>query len=186
MSMIINFKSIINYLMGFVTGEDLIANEVLALRGCRFASFLYHSKTSGEIARHSVMLGVDYAKARRRDVVVLKARLPRLTGVDRIACKELIASLDREGVSPLYTQSGYLHDLGKGLKLGAETGAIYVHGFSRGKTIIEEGIHKTVKSSPKTLAKNRLRKLMKTSRVRQYLLSNIHEARINGKHLELI
>jgi hypothetical protein len=47
------------------------------------------------------------------------------------------------------------------------------------------GERKEVKSSPLTLAKKKVKKNHKLDRFRQFILTNINEARINGKVLIL-
>ena len=65
----------------------------LANTGARFCSLLYTAKGTGEIARHTIALGVNIANAYRRDIAILTAKRPSLSGVALQACDELLASL---------------------------------------------------------------------------------------------
>lgn len=59
----------------------------------------------------------------------------------------------------------------------------YIKGYSVGKEVLQEGTYKKVKSSDKTLAKNKLRKTLKNSRVREFIITpaNFLMARHDGK-----
>ena len=160
----------------------------LANTGARFVSLRYTSKGSGETAIHNVILGVNLARAYRRDLAVLRSKLPKLTGVDAQACGEMIASLAKSlevgiGNNPLYTAKDTFVTIAPGVKLNPEDGQLYVYGFSNGKTVLVPGEHKHVNSSPKTLAKKKLSKGLKTARFRQFAVSELSVAKLEGKQL---
>jgi hypothetical protein len=62
-----------------------------------------------------------------------------------------------------------------------------VRGYSIRKKVIEPGVYKAVKSSPKTVEKNKLRKMLKNPRVREFLVTpeNFVAARANGARIEI-
>jgi len=159
-----------------------------AQTGARFASFTYQAKGTGEVAQHTVALGVSIENAYRRDLALLKAKLPRLAGVEREACEELIASFTESlekgaGNNSNYTCADVYAPVCKGVKVHKETGALHVSGFSIAKNVISPGVHKTVKSSAKTIAKNALRRGMKSGKFRQFAFESLQSARIDGKTL---
>jgi len=59
----------------------------------------------------------------------------------------------------------------------------YVRGYSVRKEVIEKGTYKTVKSAPKTIAKNELRKELKNTKCREFIVKaeNFVMARHDGK-----
>lgn len=156
----------------------------------RFASITYKAKGTGELARHRLLLGVRLERAYKRDLAVMRRHLPRTTGIETMACQEIIDSLSESlavgiGNNSGYTQKGKWENLMPGLRQDVATGAIQVYGFSRGKTVIEPGIYKTVKSSELTIAKNALRKRLKINRFRPFCFEAIQTLRANGNVIEI-
>lgn len=157
-------------------------------KGARFASLLYTAKGSGEVARHVVCLGVSIERAYKRDLALLIALLPTLSGVASEACAELIASLRDSltngiGNNAAYTCKDVYTHLATGIKEHTESGEIHVYGFAIAKTVLAEGKYKSVNSSDKTIAKNKLRKLLKSGNFRQFALSNATAIKADGKVL---
>lgn len=157
-------------------------------KGARFASIVYTAKGTGEVARHTVCLGVSIVRAYKRDLAMLMAKRPTLTGVSVVACDELIASLRDSltngiGNNALYTCKGVYVDLATGIKGHAESGEVYVTGFAIAKTVLQAGVYKSVNSSAKTLAKNVLRKGMKSGNFRQFSLPATTAIKADGKTL---
>jgi len=169
--------------------KDLIESiKSLANTGARFVSLRYTSKGSGETAVHNVLLGVNLVRAYKRDLAILRAKLPKLTGIDAQACGEMIASLAKSlevgiGNNPAYTQKDTYVTIAPGVKLDPENGSLYVYGFSMGKTVLVPGEHKHVNSQPKTLAKKKLGKLLKSTKFRQYAVSELSVAKLDGRKL---
>lgn len=164
--------------------------ESLATCGARFVSLEYTAKGTGEVARHTIALGVSISNAYKRDLVILRNLMPTLKGSDAIACQELMDSLSESltkgiGNNSAYTCKDVYKGICNGVKLHLEKGELHVTGFGIAKTVIEPGVYKTVKSSDKTLAKNALRKRMKSGKFRQFALSELGEIKINGKTIEL-
>ena len=158
----------------------------LAKSGARFASLVYTAKGSGEIARHTVCLGVSIANAYRRDIAILSAKRDSLAGVALVACDELLASLRESltvgiGKNSAYTCAGVYETAG--VKLHVENSELHVYGFTIGKEIIAKGEHKAVNSSAKTIAKNALRRGMKSGKFRQFAISELEAVAMNGKKL---
>ena len=159
-----------------------------ARTGARFASLTYTAKGTGEKARHTVALGVSVERAYKRDVAILEAMRPTLEGVKAQACDELLASLRESltvgiGNNSAYTCADVYAPIARGIKVHKESGAVHVFGFGLQKSVIEKGEYKTVRSSEKTLAKNELRKRLKSGKFRQFVLSEVSEAKMNGKTL---
>ena len=180
-----------------------LLSEITKTSSARFASFTYCAKGTGEVARHTLRLGASVTAAYRKDLTTLENSLcsmqSALSGGEHqwkgasisvaiLACEELIASLKESLEKGVGNNSGYTcadtyTTLAKGVKVHKETGEIYVSGFSRAKVTIEPGTHKSVKSSEKTIAKNKLRKVMLSGKIRQFALPATISAKLNGKEL---
>ena len=154
----------------------------------------YLSKTSGEIAHHLVNVGVSFAKAKEKDIEFLK-NLDVLLLMDmkstkpmlEIARVELLNSLISPDENRSQAQAdAYTHiESIQGVKIHNETGIVYVYAMTVSKEIVTKGTYKTVNSSEKTIAKNELKKLLKSTQYRQFLIPNITAIKANGDTLEL-
>ncbi len=160
----------------------------LAGSGCRLACLTYESKGSGEIARHTIALGVSLENAYRKDLATLEGKRPALEGIKAVACDEMIASLKNSlekgiGENDNYTNKDtYIH-IAPGVKLHEEAGKLHIYGFTVRKETIVEGTFKKVDSNAKTLAKKELQKGLKTSKFRQFAVDSLEVAALQGKRL---
>ena len=155
-------------------------------KSARFVSLLYRAKESGEVARHTILLNVNRTRCLKVDLANLQAKLPTLTGIEAQACDELIASITETlttGSNSQYTKARYYTAEGNGNVQTSINSVCYIRGYSTGKEVITEGTYKKVNSSAKTLAKNKLRKTLKNTRVREFIVTpaNFLMARHDGK-----
>lgn len=154
-------------------------------KSARFVSLLYRAKESGELARHTILLNVNRERCLKVDLETLNRTLPTLSGVDKQACEELIASITKSlnGTQDGYTKAGYFDAQGNGNVQVSVKQVCYVRGYSVKKDVLEAGTFKTVKSAAKTIAKNKLRKMLKNTRCREYIINadNFRLARHEGK-----
>lgn len=156
----------------------------------KFATITYRAKTSGELARYTVIFNVNRTNALKRDLAFLKSHRPSLSGIDAMACDELIASITETletGSNSLYTKKGYYAAEGNGNVQVSIRDKAYVRGYVIRKDVIEKGEYKAVKSAPKTVAKNKLRKKLKNTRIREFIIDteNFVCARTDGKAIIL-
>ncbi len=171
-----------------------LLEQLQKITSAKFVSLTYRSKGTNELARHTILLGVNHEKAYQKDLSKLLTLQPRLDGLKKQACEELILSLKNSlekgiGENDSYTCKGVYENLPcKGLKLHKEKAELHLLGYTVQKTVIEQGEHKEVKSKPLTIAKNELRLLGRLSKIRQFVLNieNIKEVKINGKNLEFV
>jgi hypothetical protein len=168
----------------------ILGNLSHAIEKSQFASFTYTAKGSGEKAKHTVRLGADYVNAYKADIETLRAKRPALSGVALIACDEIIASLSQSlekglGNNDAYTCKDTYTNIGQGLSVHKETGALYVLGSIVNKHVITEGVRKVVKSSEKTLAKKELQRGLRSGKIRRFELGALHSARVNGETLDM-
>lgn len=171
--------------------------EALAeMRGARFASFVYVAKPSGprlteETARHVVILGADTSALYRRDLQTLAEIAPSLSGLEADAA-ELIAESRRVslavgvGFNPAYTAADAYSMTGvQGVKVHNVTGELHVTGLAIRKDVVTAATYRTVKSKPETLARKAVEARLPSARFRQFKLSGVTVAKLNGETIEL-
>ena len=160
----------------------------------RFVGLTYTAKKTGETARFTVLIGIDYLNAIKQSQTELEITLPTLTGVERQACQELLDSfqntLDNAEIgkpNDAYTKKGVYRQITVGLQENLNDGTVEIKGLVQSKKVLVEGIYKSVKSSDLTIAKNKLRSLTRVGKYRTFCvdLDNLHGVRINGNTLEL-
>jgi hypothetical protein len=186
--------------------NDTLTNQILAntlaatvretfKKGGRFIGIVYTNE-NGETARHNLLTGVNLTSLYKSDLRTLLTLRPTLTGIDAVACDELIVSvrnsLDKGiGNNDNYTLKGYYEPVteNKEVSLHTENGVthLYLRGYVIKKTVIKEGEYKVVKSSEKTLAKKKIEKTLKRSKIRTFKinLASLKSVRLNGMTVEL-
>lgn len=161
--------------------------------GCKFVSFLYQSKGTGEVAKYQINFGIDYHAARKADREALVAYNP-VDEVEAAAKEKMIKSLTEtieEGVSSSYTQKDTYESIDKGMKQHKESGELYISGFIHSKEQVEPPTNpkKKPNSSAATLAKRKIEKELdfKSTRFRTFILNpeNIGGIRVCGDVIEL-
>jgi hypothetical protein len=154
-------------------------------KAARFVGLTYRAKETGELARHTILLNAKRNSMLKHDVATLTALRPSLTGLDLQACDELIASMNKSlnGTQDAYTKAGYYDGQGNGNVQVSVKAVAYVRGYSVGKTVLEKGTYKTVNSRPLTIAKDKLRKGLKNTRCREFIIKaeNFVMARHDGR-----
>lgn len=171
--------------------------EALAgMKGAQFASFVYTAKASGprltdEVARHVVILGADTAALYRRDLEALAEITPTLSGLEAAAA-EIVAEARRVslavgvGNNPAYTAADAYAPTGvQGVKIHTETGELHVVGLAVRKDITTAATYRKVNSKPETLARRAVEARLPSARFRQFKLSGVSVAKLNGETIEL-
>ena len=174
-----------------------LLRNLAKIKGAQFARFTYTAKGTGEVASVLVNLGVDFKNLYLRDILTLREMKPTLEGVEADACAELLASLEQSVEKGLGNNDAYVHGKDNtdgstyatipgvpGVKIHKEEGHVLLSCCFVNKTVITPGTYKKVNSSEKTLAKNRIRKSLRTSTIRSYRLDGITRAALNGDVLE--
>lgn len=176
-------------------------------KGCKFTTLVYRSTESGELARHTLLFGADYKSAIEKDLRYLKrykalkgsVKVSSLPGVpadviasarlEFIAIDELIdglqqslAKYDGDQLKKAEEEKDVYTSVFPGVKQHKDTGVYYLWALGLRKKVIEPATKpkKTVKSRDLTIAKDRIRTKLRTNRYRQFRLSNIGKAVING------
>lgn len=166
--------------------------SALVANGARLASITYRAKDSGELARHTLIMGADYQKVVEDSLLEFQLQLPELKGVEAIACLELIESakntlsnMEKGEENDAYTKKGMYFPICPGIKILEKDMTAEIQGLAHAKKVIEPGEYKKVNSSPKTIAKNNLRKASKWGKLRTFSidLGHLERVKINGEEL---
>ena len=168
--------------------NDLL-KELLKTGESRFASVVYTSKETGEKARFLVLLNAHYRPLLQHDLAVLsRTTTGRRNSLMSLAKLELETSLraSLEPPNPQYTKPSYYTRLVNGLPVKYHKDVQYFDGLVMSKKVIRPSRKAPVNHSEKTLAKNKLRKLLKTNKFREFRLDSVEAARINGKTINMM
>lgn len=164
--------------------------------GCRFISLTYTNE-QGETSKYNLLMGVRLESLYKSDKRFLTSYVPTLTGVDAVAGQELLDSINESitkgiGNNSQYTLKGYYKPVTSNGEVKLHTSEsgetfLYVRGYVLRKTVITKGEYPVVKSSPKTIAKNKIRKTLKSGKLRTFKLnvSVLHSIRMNGMEIEI-
>lgn len=161
--------------------------------GCRFVCFTYRAKTSGELARHTILVGFSYHNLVVKSVEELTNILPTLTGDNLLAGNEVMGSLRKTLAAHEvgkqnedYTKAGMYAPVRNGVNINLNDNSIQVFGLSVNKVVIEPGVFKIVKSRPMTILKNQIHDRLSLSKFREYALDSgvILNGKVNGETFE--
>jgi hypothetical protein len=170
-----------------------VLETVKATNGCKIASLTYRAKGSGELARHSILLGASLENAYKSDLETVTAYKLKLE-TELQAITEMKASLENSlekgiGNNDSYTQKDKWKTVAKNVRLSLDEQTIQLLGMVFDKKVIEKGVFKKVNSSAKTIAKKQIRKLLelKAPRTRAFSVAveNIERIAANGDTIEI-
>lgn len=128
-----------------------------------------YTNRNGETSSYVVNVNVDYNKLKDRDVKLLKSL--KFEGVKEVARLELLDSFKKNSKDLTRTNQSkgqietYQH-LSNNVKQHKSTGEVYVSGYVIEKVVHKVGVYKSVNSSSKTIAKNEIKKLLRSSNYR--------------------
>lgn len=160
--------------------------------GVGFVSIRSYTNSSNEISNNKVNIGASYENAVKKDIEFLK-NLDITTIENRksdlVTLEKARISLIEAFISPNENRSNgqkdaYTH-ICKGLKVHNETAKVYIYGLRTEKTVLVKGEYKPKNSKVETIAKDELRKLLKTGKFTQYVVSEIESLKGNGEEIEL-
>jgi hypothetical protein len=172
-----------------------LAASILALPRCQFAGFDYQSVETGEVARHSVILGGSTEEMYKKDIAILenvakhRGILAPIFGeaVDAILASRRESLAKGIGNNDAYTNADTYEIIGNGLKIHKADGTLYVTGLSNGKTILTPATtpRKYPNSKPLTKAKREVetRFELPSRKFRTFALRGMKGARVNGSTL---
>jgi uncharacterized protein (DUF1015 family) len=163
-------------------------------KGVKFISFPYENQ-QGELARRLVNIGISYENAKKKDLETLREGIDVIQSDKysltdwNLAKAELEASLVKpdEVRSEAQTNAYIKLDENGSLKYNVEQQALYIFGSSVNKSVEVEGVYKEVKSAPKTIAKNAIKKhYLRTGQLRTFKVTNLKGGiKMNGDTIEI-
>lgn len=155
-----------------------------------FASVKNYCNNQGEISNYVVNFGASYANAKEADKKFLSD--PNcIAGLDfgsvaqyaEQARTALLFALNNESSHSKGQQNAYTQVF-PNVRVHNETGRVYIHGNRISKEVLVPVAYREVNSAPLTIAKNIIRKKMKTSTFRQYCVDKLYEVRLKGETIE--
>lgn len=173
-----------------------LLDQLSVIKNAKFASFTYRTKGTGELSRYLVILGASIETVYQNDAEKLETIIPTLSGEALAAANAILTSLRVSldggiGNNPAYTHGGdagdtYAKTDVPGISVNKNDGELHLRNvLLQGKTVLEEGTpKKAVKSSSLTLAKRKIERTLRKSDIRQFALSGISIAKLNGETIE--
>lgn len=174
-----------------------LTKAIAGIQGTQFASFVYvPKKAEGETSRYTVNLGFSYHNAVVKSVtdleiimdgIVDKASLEYQAAVEVMeSLKKTLTAHENGEQNEDYTKKGQYVSIGNGLNLNTTDNTLQLFGLVQSKVVLKEGVYKTVKSAPLTVAKNKIRKQLTVSKFREFALdeTNIGTVKINGNVID--
>jgi len=174
-----------------------ITRKITAIKDCKFASFTYLAKSTGELARFTVNLGFSYHELVKKSVTELEILMVENENVwnplQKQAAVEVMKSLHKTleahskgAQSDDYTKKGQYIPLSTGVNLNITDSTLQLFVLVNSKVVLTEGVYKTVNSAPLTVEKNKIRKLLPVSNFREFALDvgQLEGAKISGEVFE--
>jgi len=170
--------------------KNLIAlfGNLSTITGCSFVSIVYTNK-DGEVQKTLINVGVSYENAKLKDIEYLKdldvktIKSSQNKSTLEAARVALLGALVSPSKSRSEGQKNAYEYLNNGLKVHKETGALYVVGMKVKKQVLVKGDYKADTRRPLTVAKDDIRKLMKSTQYKNYNLSEMAKVTIKGDTL---
>lgn len=175
-----------------------LTQKMLAIKGCRFASLTYLSKSSGELARFTANFGFSYheivEKSKTELEILMVENDSTWTDIQKEAAAKIMASLtktleahSRGEQNENYTKKGQYISLGNGVNINIVDNSIQLFGLVKTKVVLNPGQYKQVNSSPVTIERRRIEKLLPIGNFREFALDigNVEKAVVNGDTIEL-
>jgi hypothetical protein len=182
--------------------RDLI-NAFNSEKGSKFVAFTYTNKY-GEVAKRIVQVNTSYENALAKDLQIVSdiiyvendnfseavfntAKAEVLNSIkmslqmDNDASKEEAEKHSNRSNG----QSNAYIKIAKNIKYNVETSQIYIFAKEVRKTILTEGVYPQTNKREKTKAKDFIKKSMKSSQYRTYVISEVQSVKLNGDTIEL-
>lgn len=157
----------------------------------QFVSFLYTSKTDGSTARYTLILGASYLNLLERSKLELELSMSTIAPELRKAADDVLESINKSIAahkagtqSDDYTKKGQYTQIEGGLNINTDN-TFQMFGLLHSKVVLVPGTPKKTKSSPHTIAKNIIRKMLPISKFREFALDlgHIRTVRMDGQTL---
>lgn len=149
-----------------------------------------YTNSANEVSNNVINIGIKYENQKNKDIEYLKnldiQSIPFKSSLIDIekARIALIESFLKPNVNRSNGQKNAYYVINSAIKVHIESGEVMIYGYRENKKVLIEGTYKEVKSSSLTIAKNELRKLLKTNKFKYFKLSNIDSLKANKETLE--
>jgi len=161
--------------------------------GVSFVSIRNYTNQYGEISNQTLNVGASYEKAKLRDIETLEglditnAEYGFKSSVLMLekARVELIEAFIKPNETRSKGQTEAYTNICKGIRVHNQTGLLYLYGYRINKSVLQSGTYPTKNSKELTIAKDELRKLLKTNKFVNFSLQVGNELRMAGDTLEL-
>lgn len=171
--------------------------EMLATMKIGFIGINHYTNQHGEVSKRRINIGFNWDKLKKEDLATLEAGVEyipseRYTKADwDMAIVELKESIVNPSKTRSESQSNaYLTMTENGaVRYNYNTQKLYVMGLELdgSKKVVEEGEDDNVKSKPKTIAKNVIkRNYLKQGLIRNFTVYKIGEVRAMGEEIEIL
>ena len=158
-----------------------LIETLMNYKGIGFISLQYRNK-EGELSKRLINLGARIENAKNDDLKTITNGIHHIIS-DKYTKSDFdnaLMEIKQSLIIPNKTRSNgqknayiTLNKENGSVKYNINTKEVYLFGKSEKKEIIEKGQYKIVKSSPKTLAKNDIKKHLKTAKFRTFILKNV-------------
>jgi len=183
--------------------ENIIAEitkSIVAIKGCRFASLTYLSKSAGELARYTANFGFSYHQVVEKSKLELELLMadPVIQAAwdeaHKKAADKIMASLTKTLAAHArgeqnedYTKRGQYIPLGNGANLNTTDNTIQLFGLVLSKTVLKKGTYPVVNSSDVTIARRKIEKLLPIGNFREFAIdeSQVAQMKVNGDVIEI-
>lgn len=163
-----------------------------ALQNENSASFCYleYRNEANELSRYKLLLNTNFMNLYKDDLNTL-SNLQVTSEVEIQAKNELLASINKAIDTEFQHEANptkNMTSIQKSIKYHEEKDELYFHCLSLEKKVIEEGTYKSVNSSAKTIAKNKIKKNLKQSKIRFFKLNidKIQKVSVNNTRLLIV
>jgi len=171
--------------------------------GTKFVGFTYTNK-QGETSRYVIQTNTSYETSLKKDL----ALVPTLEYVETEKFdKETFETAKAEIVKSLKMSLGNLDEtmskieieqhqnrsngqkdayisIAPNVKYNVENMNVHIFAKKHQKTVLVEGVYPVVNSRAKTIAKDSIKKHMKSTQYRTFIISNVETMKVNGDIIE--
>jgi len=178
--------------------------KAFKVNGTKFVGFTYTNKAD-ETSKYVIQTNTSYENSLKKDL----NHVPTLEYVETDKFdKETFETAKLEIVKSLKMSLGKLDEtmtkneieqhsnrsngqkdayisIAPNVKYNVEKMEVHIFAKKHQKTILVEGTYKSVKSRAKTIAKNVIKKDMKSTQYRNFIITNIESVKVNGDTIEI-
>lgn len=172
--------------------QEIAIQKLSLIRGAKFVSATYTAKNSGEIARYTLAMGVNYVEACKRDITELEIRLRDAKGIPAIIIQKQIESLlesiqaHSEGRAHKdYTKPGLYIHVCPGVKLSRNDFSFELWGFQHTRKVKVPGFYPRMTDRAKLKAETLAGLKTRNFKTLCFDSGHLEKIRVNGEEIIL-